>query len=216
MFVVFWAFVPPALIVLGCLLLWAASWLRQPRRPAGHVWGAGCVYFLGWLILLTGIVTTTLLTTDALAPIIWIVVGYVLAMGLLRYWHSEIRFLIWTLSEAAERGIPLETAARAYANERRGRLADRARLMADYLDAAMPLSLAMARSRLFVSREIQLAADVGEKTGTLSQSLNERSGARVRHTLCQVLLPRLPGQRDGAVPVLSDAHDRPPPGGDFP
>lgn len=173
MFVVFWAFVPPALIVLGCLLLWAASWLRQPRRPAGHVWGAGCVYFLGWLILLTGIVTTTLLTTDVLAPIIWIVVGYVLAMGLLRYWHSEIRFLIWTLSEAAERGIPLETAARAYANERRGRLADRARLMADYLDAAMPLSLAMARSRLFVSREIQLAADVGEKTGTLSQSLKK-------------------------------------------
>ncbi len=174
MFVVFlWAFAPPALIVLGCLLLWAASWLRQHRRPAGFVRGAGCVSFLGWLILLTGIVTTTLLTTHALAPIIWIVVGYVLVMGLLRYWHSEIRFLIWTLSEAAERGIPLETAARAYANERRGRLADRARLLADYLDAAMPLSLAMARSGLFVSREIQLAADVGEKTGTLSQSLKK-------------------------------------------
>ena len=63
--------------------------------------------------------------------------------------------------------------ARAYANEQSGALADRARNLADYLDAAMPLSLALSRSRLSVSPEIQLAADVGEKTGTLSQSLKK-------------------------------------------
>ena len=49
----------------------------------------------------------------------------------------------------------------------------RARNLADYLDAAMPLSLALSRSRLSVSPEIRLAADVGEKTGTLSQSLKK-------------------------------------------
>ena len=52
-------------------------------------------------------------------------------------------------------------------------LADRARNLADYLDAAMPLSLALSRSGLSVSREVRLAADVGEKTGTLSQSLKK-------------------------------------------
>ena len=65
---------------------------------------------VGWGILLVGIILATLTTTYAFAPIIWIVAGYVLAAGASRYRHSEVRFLIWTLAEAAERGIPLETA----------------------------------------------------------------------------------------------------------
>ena len=107
------------------------------------------------------------------SPLIWCVVLVVLIAGVVRYRRSEVSFLIWSLAEAAQRGIPLETVARAFANERGGRLAMRARNLADYLDAAMPLSLALSRSRMSVSPEIRLAADVGEKTGTLSQSLKK-------------------------------------------
>jgi type II secretory pathway component PulF len=50
-------------------------------------------------------------------------------------------------------------------------MASRARQLADYLDAAVPLSLAFQRSGLGTSPDIQLAADMGESTGTLGPSL---------------------------------------------
>ena len=84
-----------------------------------------------------------------------------------------MQFLIWSLAESAQRGIPLERAARAFASERSGGIGSAGRTLAEYLDAAMPLSLAMARSRIWVPSEVQLAADVGEKTGTLGPSLQK-------------------------------------------
>jgi type II secretory pathway component PulF len=63
--------------------------------------------------------------------------------------------------------------ARAFAHEQQGRLAIRSANLADYMDAAMPLSLALARSNLAVASEVRMATDVGEKTGTLSQSLTK-------------------------------------------
>ena len=93
--------------------------------------------------------------------------------ALLRYWSSESHYLIWNLAEAALRGIPIVKAARAFASERGGRLGAAARRLADYLDAAMPLSLALVRSRLWVAPDVVLAAEVGERTGTLGPSLKK-------------------------------------------
>ena len=84
-----------------------------------------------------------------------------------------MRFLIWSLAEAAERGIPLEKSARAFASEQNGLMAGSARNLAEYLDAAMPLSVALARSGFMVSAMVRLAADVGEKNGTLGPSLRQ-------------------------------------------
>ena len=168
-----WALAPLGLILIGLLTLWLVSWLRYRGTTAGLLHSI-LPDVIGWTLLLVGVFLTSLLSF-AFAPLIWLATGVVFVGAILRYWRSEVQFLIWTLSEAALREIPLESAARAFANERHGMMAGRARNLADYLDAAMPLSLALARSRLRVSPEIRLAADIGEKTGTLGQALSARS-----------------------------------------
>ena len=164
---------PPALILTGFGLLWGVNWFRQRSVASGSSAPLEAITLFGWVVLIGGVGTLAFVTDPVFSPLIWCVVLVVWISGVVRFRRSEVNFLIWSLAEAAQRGIPLETVARAFANERGGRLAIRARNLADYLDAAMPLSLALSRSRLSVSPEVRLAADVGEKTGTLSQSLKK-------------------------------------------
>ena len=88
------------------------------------------------------------LVTGSIFSVIAAIVLCVLAdlAGSVRSRRNEVKYLLWNLAEAARRGIPLETVARAFAHEQRGGLAARSRNLADYMDAAMPLSLALSRS----------------------------------------------------------------------
>lgn len=52
-------------------------------------------------------------------------------------------------------------------------MASTARSFAEYLDAGMPLSVALKRSGLRVSPEVRLAADMGEKNGSLGPALQK-------------------------------------------
>jgi type II secretory pathway component PulF len=166
------------ILVLGltlpvCLAWWVLMRVRRRHTEAGNrsVLLALAVVFCKILLAFTVLVALVFGLVAGLLP--GIIVAIVLIAAVVRYRRSEMRYLIANLAEAAERGIPLETVAMAYAQEGSGSLAKRARNLADYLDAAMPLSLALSRSRLALSPEVQLAADVGEKTGTLPQSLKK-------------------------------------------
>ena len=122
--------------------------------------------------MLVGGCLLALAMTAYFAPILWLVILVVVISGFVRYRKAENQALIWTLAVAAERGIPLESAARSFAAERHGYLALRTRNLADYLDAAVPLSLALERSGLGVSADVRLAADLGENSGTFGASLH--------------------------------------------
>ncbi|MGM0490841.1 MAG: type II secretion system F family protein [Planctomycetota bacterium] len=168
-----WGLLPVALFTLGLGLLWYASWRQQAGNVASPVagspiWAPAAGYIS---VILAGVAVA--MSTFGFAPLICIVGAVVILAGVSRYRQSEVRYLVWSLAVAAQREIPLEKAARAFAIERGGRLASKARRLAEYLDAAMPLSLAMARSRLHVSPHIQLAADMGEKKGSLGTSLQD-------------------------------------------
>jgi type II secretory pathway component PulF len=170
----FWLLGPPALILLGFGLLWFQSWGRQYGSGTRWFYRSRVVTALIAVILAVGVAATSAVTMFFFAPPLWILAGAILIVAALRYWRSEVRFLVWTLSAAAERGIPLETAARAFARDHRGAVAVRASRLADYLDAAMPLSLALTRSGLALFfPEVRLAAAVGEKTGTLGKTLRK-------------------------------------------
>lgn len=168
-----WAFSPLGLILALCLVWWFLSWAHQRYPAAAERTGLLAALTICCQILLIGALLLILVAGLFFGLLPGIVVGVVFLAAIMRYRRSEGRYLVWNLAEAAERGIPLETVARAYANEQSGILSERARSLADYLDAAMPLSLALSRSWLSVSPEVQLAADVGEKTGTLCQSLRK-------------------------------------------
>lgn len=168
-----WFLSPLGLALVMWLVWWFVSWANQRHRAEAERAG-----FLGFLVICSRLfLLAAIVVLVVLAGFVGVIPGFVLAVVLIastvRYWRSEVRYLIWNLSEAAKRQIPLETVARSFAIERSGLLATRARSLADYLDAAMPLSLALSRSNLSVPPDIRLAADVGQRTGTLSQALKK-------------------------------------------
>jgi type II secretory pathway component PulF len=94
-----------------------------------------------------------------------------------RYRALERRSLLRCLSVAAQKGIPLNEAARSFANERSDELGLRAVRLAEAIEAGMPLPQALVHSGTRLPVDALLAVRVGYETGTLSESL--RRVARV-------------------------------------
>ncbi len=164
---------PAAMVLVGFILLWITHWARRWQLGAKDEGSLRVLTWVSWVVIIKGIVLFALLTGSIFSLIAAIVLCVSLIAGIMRSRRNEINYLLGNLAEAVRRGIPLETVAHAFAREQRGSLATRSRNLADYMDAAMPLSLALSRSKLAVAPGIRMAADVGEKTGTLSTSLSK-------------------------------------------
>jgi type IV pilus assembly protein PilC len=78
---------------------------------------------------------------------------------------------LWCLAAAAERGIPLEQAARAYSMERSDELGIRAARLAELLEGGTPLSLALADTRIHLPLDALVAVRIGIETGDLGTAL---------------------------------------------
>jgi type II secretory pathway component PulF len=155
-------------------MLWCVSRRRQRRKIDTPTFNF-VLTTAGWLLLLVGVVLTVLMMTGWISIALWLAVAVIVIAGVRWHRRAEGRALLWTLTDAAERGIPLETVARAYGDEARGLLGRRAVKLAEYLEAAVPLSLALKLSKISVPPDVQLAADVGERTATLGPSLRKVS-----------------------------------------
>lgn len=170
------ALVPFILVVAGLAILWARGRAAGPRfdeRSAPWDWGAFGLSALGWTLLLLGLAAGMVLMTGGTALLLLPVLAIVLVGAITRYQDGERQSLLRVLLVAAERGIPLEAAANAFANERNDVAGTRARLLADYLEAGMPLGQALKRSRNPVPPAALLAADLGQQTGTLGAALRQ-------------------------------------------
>lgn len=105
------------------------------------------------------------------SPIGLLVVAGVALMLVTRYRALERRSLLRCLSIAAQKGVPLNEAARAFADERSDELGLRAMRLAECLEAGMPLPQALTHSGTRLPVDALLAVRVGYETGTLSESL---------------------------------------------
>jgi type II secretory pathway component PulF len=103
--------------------------------------------------------------------------------------RAEHRALLWSLAVAAERGIPLPEAARAYADETRGSTGQRALRLALALEAGQPLSRAVRSARLRLAAPMRLAVGLGETLGVLGPAMrqqlddSQQADAALRDTL---------------------------------
>jgi type II secretory pathway component PulF len=113
------------------------------------------------------------MTSTVLFPIVGIATAVVLVAAVRRYHDTEQQSLVWLLTTAAERGVPLDVAARCFAEERGDLVGTRAARLAEYLEAGVPLSLALRRSGIRMSTAAELAADLGTQTGTLGPALRQ-------------------------------------------
>lgn len=162
---------PIAAVIAGIGLFWLAS---IPRHPADQFFiTATLLRILGGFLVLGGIVVAIGVTTAWGALVIVPIILLILLVAVRRYYVSERQALLSVLLSAAEHGIPLDSAARAFAGERNDVLGNRAAQLADYLEAGVPLGLALRRSGHRIDPEVSLAADLGYHTGTLAAALRQ-------------------------------------------
>jgi len=167
---------PLGLMIAGLAILWAQARRTSSGRAASEGRAANAVWATGWVLLWLGLSAAVGLMTHVFFVLAWIVTAVILFTLSYRYRGAERRSLLWAMMLAAERGIPLETAARAFAQERRDHIGSRALDLAEYLEAGLPLALALKRSKLSFPHAVLLAAELGQRTGNLGSALRQALG----------------------------------------
>lgn len=104
-------------------------------------------------------------------PLILIALGLMLLDRVRRAHHTA---LISTLAVAAERGVPMPEAARAFADEMQGDTGARSLALAHNLEAGRPLSLAARAARLRMGTAVRLAIRLGESLGLLGPAMRQQ------------------------------------------
>ncbi len=156
--------------ILGAALLWAVKLAYVGRRAISDDLVKRLMLLAGWLLLLTGTVGVVVGLSGPFAPVP-LLGSVVAAIGYFKYMTAERRALLWALAVAAEKGIPLEQAARAFADERGVQIGVRVSRLADMLEAGVPLPLALDLSRNPLPADAVLAARLGQVTGRLGPAL---------------------------------------------
>lgn len=159
------------LLVLGAAWLITVRLIFARRASQGDDLMQRGMTIAGWLMVLLGLagVIGALVGAAAVAPCF--VAIAVLIMAIDRYRHNERRSLLWALALAAERGIPLEQAARAFAHERHDETGLRAARLAAELERGAPLPEALRNSRNPLPFDARLACGVGWQAGRLGPAL---------------------------------------------
>jgi general secretion pathway protein F len=103
------------------------------------------------------------------------IAGIVLALMVFdRTRKSEHRALVWALSTAASRGIPLPEAARAFADETPGRTGARSLKLAEHLEQGQTLASAARSSRLRMGTGMRLTLKMAEPLGMLGPAMRQQ------------------------------------------
>jgi type II secretory pathway component PulF len=103
-----------------------------------------------------------------------IIVAVVVVMVVDRNRQSEHRALLGSLAAAAQHGVPLSEAARAYADETLGDTGLRAMALAEAIERGQSLSTAVRTARLRMSTSTKLAVRFGERLGLLGPAMKQQ------------------------------------------
>ncbi len=146
------------------------------RSPGSPDWVIDVAKALLWDVFFILLLPLMCLVAGIFGFFLWLASIVIAAMIAARYRQAERRAFVWSLTTAAEKSIPMSAAVRAYASERRGGFARRARRLADALDQGKPLDAALQESRIRLPDDALVALQLGLKTGALHESL--RAAAR--------------------------------------
>lgn len=165
-------------IIVGsviALLLASAAILtlrgRIPRFPLD-----GFFLFLG-LIVYGFVLFILLVWLGPFGIAWWVVAVYALIEWIRKRRASRQVGLLWMLTIASERSMPLAPAVEAYANERGGSFSRKARLLAQMLNSGVPLPDALDRCPGLLPPNAQPLVRVGCETGTLASALRQSTTA---------------------------------------
>lgn len=173
-------------LILGIALLWSVRLAYGQRRENSDDSLRLVLTIAGWTLINVAVVSVIAQSFFVLTPrsdwlslltflfVVVITGGLVMivfAMAVGRYRVLEWRSLLWSLSAGAERGIPLDQVARAFACERADEIGLRAARLADYLAGGTPLPDALLRAKTALPLDGILAARYGMETGSLAPAI---------------------------------------------
>jgi type II secretory pathway component PulF len=153
----------PSLMVIGfgVVLYVSLQILYGPRRrlesdPLRH-----SMLIAAWVLIVLGGLGFGVGIGAFVGLFVWGAAICVAGMIVSRRGLSERRSFLWYLASAAKKGLPLESAARAFALERNDRLGNRVMQFANYLRSGVsPLeALVLSRIRIPLAASVSLYAD---------------------------------------------------------
>jgi general secretion pathway protein F len=159
------------LLPLGAAWLVAVRLVFARRSSQGDDLVQRGMTMAGWLLVMVGIGGLIALFVGPVAVVVWPVMLVILSMSVGRFRHNERRSLLWAMALAAERGIPLEQAAAAFADERYDETGLRAARLAKELERGVPLPDALRMSGNFLPFDARLACGIGWQAGCLGPAL---------------------------------------------
>jgi general secretion pathway protein F len=88
--------------------------------------------------------------------------------------RAQHRALVWALSTAATRGVPLPEAARAYSDEAQGRMGARSLTLAEHLERGQSLESAALAARMRMGTAMRFTVKMGEPLGVLGPAMRQQ------------------------------------------
>lgn len=177
-----------ALVPGAVLLLWLLNWwFRRSTTSADRSQQA--IQIIASIVMIVAVAVVTVASLFALGPGV-VIIAAILLMMFTRYLSLERRSLLAVLTTAAAKGVPLEQAARAFADERLGSLGARAaRGLAQYLEAGVPLPEALRLAGIRLPTDALVAVGMGSQTGSLPEALDQiaRGSSDLDTTLRSIL-----------------------------
>jgi len=144
-----------SLLLLGIAGLLCAHMLQRHRANTIDTLSR-CVQLASVVLLLLGSMGIFWLLLGPFVIIGWAAVIFVVTLVVSRMRRSDERRLIWLLAVAAEQGMPLERTALAYAGQRSGEMALRARRFAELVEKGATLADALKHIRNQPSAGVQM------------------------------------------------------------
>jgi len=168
------------LLILGGALHWTLYLVYGTRRSRSDDMLLLVLSIVAWLLVIVGVLGPMLATSGFLSVLVFVGFVVVAFYVVTKYRESERRALLWALAVAADRGLSLALAARAFATGRSDEIGRRALRLADLIEAGLPLPDALRRSRNPLPTDADLSARLGFETGEFAGALKEaaREGSR--------------------------------------
>jgi type II secretory pathway component PulF len=152
-------------------MLGELSGMRQPDRTTWRGVLLVLAKILFWLLTFWILAIVMIGLASEWGFLLWLATIVIAVMIAIRRGQMERRNLLWILSTAVDKGFPLSSAARSFADERDDRLGRRVRRLALSLDGGARLDTALAEARIRLPIDALVAVRTGSRRGGLATLL---------------------------------------------
>lgn len=152
--------------ILGLSTLWTLRLIYSDRVNYRNHLPIIVISTASWILVFFGAANLGM-------PLAFLFVMVVAAMIVYQYRDAERRQLLWMFAIAAQRGLPLATAARAFSLGRIDEIGRRTDRLANLLESGTPFPLALKKSRNPLPTDATVAVEIGFALDNLDVTLSD-------------------------------------------